>query len=199
LQRYWVYEELVMVLADRLREKSSAIAERWLRDTLATYPGESAAAFQRQTDPFANPVGHAVRAGTRAALDAFLHGEQPHKICFCLDEIIKIRAVQEFSPSRAISFVFLLKDAIRAELAAEDGHGSSCDSELTELEKQIDQIALGAFDIYMRYRAQVCELRINEVKRSVAKLVERLNRRNALPEADEVLMQPAASQHAQAE
>ncbi len=45
---------------------------------------------------------------------------------------------------------------------------------MAELDRRIDLVALGVFDIYMGYRGQVCELRINEVKRSVAMLTERM-------------------------
>jgi len=178
-----------MALAERLREKSSAIAQRWLRDTLATYPQDSAAAFGRQTDPFANPVGHALRTGTHAAVAALLAGKSPDEIAALLDDIVKIRAVQQFSPSRAISFVFLLKEAVRAELRADEGQAAASFAELAELERQIDRIALAAFDIYLRYREQVYELRVNEVKRSVAKLVERMNRHGALAEPGEDALQ----------
>jgi hypothetical protein len=110
-------------------------------------------------------VGHALRRGTRAAVDALLEGQEPGQVGAHLDEIVKIRAIQELKPSEAISFVFLLKEALRAELGAKGSDASL--SELAELEKRIDLIALSAFDIYTRYRGQIAELRINEIKRSV--------------------------------
>ena len=101
-----------MTFSARTREKSAAIAQRWLAKALAAYPAESAAAFARQQDRFANPVGHALRLGTRAAVAALLEGQEPGEICSHLDEIVKIRAVQELQPSEAIRFVFLLKEAL---------------------------------------------------------------------------------------
>jgi hypothetical protein len=176
--------ERSMVLSGRVRQKIPAIAERWLADALAAYPAGSAAAFRREKDPFANPVGHALRVGTRAAVEALLDGREAEEICAHLEEILKMRAVQEFPPSQAISFVFLLKEALRAELAPEGPDAALC-SELAELERRIDRMVLGAFDVYVRHRARVYELRINEVKRNVARLMEMGQRRGGLPPTDE--------------
>lgn len=179
-------------LAARLEQKKAAILERWLGDTLATYPKDGAAAFRREKDPFANPVGHALRVGTRATLEAVVEGKDPAQACSCLEDIIRIRAVQEFTPGRALSFVFLLKDAVRAELGRECREAPLAE-ELAGFESHVDQMALHAFDLYVRRREQVCELRVNEVKRSVAKMVERMNRRGSSPELENDLSQLGAS------
>jgi hypothetical protein len=162
-----------LAILDYLEEKSSAIADRWLTEALAAYPADSAAAFRREQDPFANPVGHALREGTRVALHALLQGRAPAEISAHLDDILKMRAVQEIKPSQAISFVFLLKEAIRTELRNEEGSPEFF-RELAGLDRQIDEVALAAFDLYLGYRSQVYELRVREVKRSVAVLAERL-------------------------
>ena len=101
-----------MALSARMREKSAAIAQRWLADALAAYPADSAAAFERQQDRFANPVGHALRVATRTAVEALAQGREPGEICRHLDEVVKIRAIQEFKPSEALCFVFMLKEAV---------------------------------------------------------------------------------------
>jgi hypothetical protein len=147
-----------------LRNQSEAIAERWLAVALAAYPDDSAAAFRRQRDRFANPVGHALRVGTRAAVETLLEGRPSDEVCSHLSDIIKIRAVQELLPSQAIGFVFALKDAIRTELR-DDAVEQMPSAELAELDRRIDEVALAAFDVYMRYRGQVYEVRINEIKR----------------------------------
>lgn len=166
----------MMTFRELLQEKKEAIVERWLSDVLATYPGESAAAFRRQKDPFANPVGHSLRVGTRGLFEALLDGMDAEKIHQYLLEIIKIRAVQQFSASQAVRFVFHLKQAVRGELpeAAGDPRFSE---DLATLERQVDQIALAAFDVFVQCREQVCELRVNEVKRRVSWVVDNMNKR----------------------
>jgi len=177
-----------MAHPSQLRERSLAIAERWLRETLATYSDDGAASFASNKDPFTNPVGHALREGTRAAVEALLDGKEAEEVCSCLDDAIKIRAVQEFTPSQALSFVFMLKEAVRSELGGGD-NGSPFSRELADLEEKIDRVALRAFDVFLGYRERVYKLRVNEVKRSVAVLVERLYGRSNDPSANEDLVE----------
>ncbi len=54
-----------MKLVELLLKNQDAIVERWLDLALATYGGDVPATFKRQKDPFANPIGHSLRVGTR--------------------------------------------------------------------------------------------------------------------------------------
>ncbi len=165
-----------MTLLERLQQKKDAIVQRWLDDVLATYSPDAAAAFGRQKDRFANPVGHSLRVATRGIFEWLLEETDSEKIHEHLHEVIKIRAIQDFSVSDAVRFIFHLKKAVRAELgkAIRDGRHWS---ELTELEEKIDQVALAAFEIFVQCREQVYQLRVNEAKRSVSWVVDRINRR----------------------
>ncbi len=168
-------------LGELLRDKRDMIVQRWLDDGLATYPEDSVSAFKRQKDPFANPIGHSLRLGTRAIFDALLHGADSDAIQHHLNEIVKIRAVQQMTASEAIRFVFSLKQAVRAEL----GHAARDPQIVGELEAfdcEVDRVALVAFDTYVQCREQVSELRISEVKRQVSWIIDRVNRRNTEPE-----------------
>jgi hypothetical protein len=187
-----------MALPSSIRDRSAAIAERWLRDTLATYSERASAAFGQQQDPFANPVGHALRIGTRAVVDALVEEREPGEICQLLDDVVRIRAIQEFSSSQAVSFVFLLKEALRAELGKKDSTDPSISAELARLEVRIDQIVLGVFDIYVHYRTQLYELRVNEVKRSVARLLQKNGCGFPAPSNDD-LLQLQTAREAEAE
>jgi len=187
-----------MAFADRLREKSSAIADRWVADTLNTYSKDASAAFDRQKDPFANPVGHALRVGLGAVTEALVEGKEPEEVCPHLDEIIRMRAIQEFSPSEALSFVFSLKGVIRAELGTAVVEPSAV-AELAKLDRRIDGIGLLAFDRYVGYREKVYQLRVNEMKRSVSKIVERMNRQGSPPEVEDASVQLETSNRAEAQ
>jgi hypothetical protein len=161
-----------------LRDRQGMIAQRWLEVGLTTYPSDSASAFKRQKDPFANPVGHSLRLGTKGIVAALLDGGEHEKIQQHLNEIIKIRAVQQITPSEAIRFVFALKQAVREEL----GPTASDPQILPELEafdREIDRVALAAFDSYVECRERVSELRIGEIKRQVSWVMDRVNRRSS--------------------
>lgn len=170
-----------MTLRQLLRKKRDAIARSWLEGILATYPGNSAAIFARQKDRFANPVGHSLRVGSEGILDAVLDHGDIEEVQKHLREIIKIRAIQQFAPSRAVGFVLQLKELFRTGLggAAADPEFSE---ELAELDAQVDRIALIAFDTYVECREQVYELRINEVKRQVSWIIGKVNERERDPE-----------------
>ena len=192
-----------MTLAELLQKNQDAIIGRWFEFALATYGGAAPAAFKRQKDPFANPVGHSLRVGTRNIFAALLSGMDGgkgdsgemdlEKIRQDLHDIVKIRAVQEFPASEAVGFVFQLKEAVRVELAgtklagakqAEAANDPRFRRELAKLESQIDQVALAAFDIFVQCREQVYDLRVNEVKRRVSWVMDKMNNRDC-PESVE--------------
>ena len=170
----------MITLAELLAKNKDAIVGRWLDDVLATYPGGSAA-FGRQKDRFANPVGYSLRLATRGIFEVLLGEMDTEKIGQHLEEIIRIRAVQEFSASQAVGFVFRLKEVVRAEMAGAVGDPRLA-PELAEFETRIDQIALTAFDVFVQCREQVCELRVGEMKRQVSWVADKLNRRGVGPE-----------------
>ena len=55
---------------------------------------------------------------TRALLEALLDGADDTVLRECLDEIVRIRAVQQMSSSEALGFVFRLKALIRDALGS---------------------------------------------------------------------------------
>jgi hypothetical protein len=156
-----------------LRGKEEAVVGRWLDDILSGYAPETSAFLENKGNRFANPVGHTLREGTRAILRCLLEKASPEQICRHLDEMIRVRAIQDFTASEAVSFIFLLKRAVRQELA---GEAPGLGAELAKFDAEVDQVALFAFDIYTRCRGQVYELRINEVKRNVSAILERTRR-----------------------
>lgn len=176
-------------LSDLLQQNKAAITDRWLDKILGTYSSRSTAFFKRRKDPFANPVGQTLSRSTEAIFDRLLEGlEGPtgmpvDVICVHLDEIIKVRSIQDFAPSQALSFVFHLKEAVREELGPELG-GSEIATELTKFERQIDQLALFSFDIFVKCREKLYELRVNEIKRTGFRLLRKANLIADAPELD---------------
>lgn len=166
-------------LSDLLLEHKDDIVDSWLEQTLASYHTDTALFLKRENNRFANPVGNALRIGIQKIFEALLEDSDFESdfegVCGQLNEIIKIRAVQDFTPSRAISFVFDLKKIIRSVLKKEL-RASEVRSDLDAFETRIDQVALFAFDIFVRCREQLYELRVDEVKRSVSTVFKRLER-----------------------
>lgn len=162
------------MLEEFLVQNKTALVEKWRRRIMESYPGDTAKFLGGQKNRFANPVGDAICRASQEIIDEFLNGMDPDRVSASLDRIVRIRAVQEFSPSQAVAFVYLLKPLIREQL---EGclRESECSRELTSLEDRIDRLALMAFDVYTLCRDSMSEIKVNEAKRKIHKLIDRLN------------------------
>ena len=145
---------------------------RWVNGLLETYPSDTSRFMKKQKDQFANPVGYTITKEIENLYEEFLQGLDTERISPILDRIIRIRAVQDFSPSRAIAFIFLLKRVIREELEKEIRENRLAD-ELLEFESRVDDLSLLAFDIYMKCREKIYEIKANQAKNQVSKLLQR--------------------------
>jgi hypothetical protein len=161
-----------LAVLELLAKRKGVIAGKWLDRIIASYPADTAGFLKRKGDRFANPVGTTLAQGTTEIVDALLDGQDLDRIRGALEPIVKIRAVQDFSPSSALRFVFQLKDVVRDALGSAAGDPAGA-GELQRLDQYIDRVALLAFDIYSRCREQVAEVRVSEVKRSVGHVLRR--------------------------
>jgi hypothetical protein len=169
-----------MTLRETLEGKKERIVARWLDVALSLYARDASAAFGRQKDQFANPVGHSLRAGTLAIFEALLDESDAEKIRQHLVEIVRIRAVQQFAASAALDFIFRLKDIVREE--APEVLSKEMSTGFAQYERRVDEVALMAFDVYVECREKVFEIRSNEMRRSVSWIVDKLNKKEDGPE-----------------
>lgn len=153
-----------MEFAEELRLKEDAIRQRWFEKILDSYPPNSRVFYRTKKDGFLNPVGTILSDRAGAILESLIRGFNRQELTRLLEDVIKIRAVQDFSPSEAVSFLQLLKSAVREELGIERGAGTWW-QEIGEFEERIDWMTLLAFDIYTGCRQRIYELRIEELKR----------------------------------
>jgi RsbRD-like negative regulator of sigma factor len=179
-----------MTFRELLIDKQAALCGRWLDAILGEYGELTAVRWRKERDPFANPVGHALVTGLPALLEAVAgEGEPAAGAVTALEDIVRIRSVQDLAPSRAVGFVYMLRDAIRAELQAELASGAHA-AELAAVERRIERLAMRAFDTYVRLREQVFRLRQEELKRSVASILRRWHG-DELPEPPSEVVQLA--------
>ena len=153
-----------------LIEKRSVILERWYNLILESYAADTQLFIKKQKDRFDNPVAYEFRQGIEGIYEALVHGMDHDSICSFLDRIISIRAIQEFPPSAAVAFIFLLKKAIRNTLEKEIVKGD-ISHKLLEYESRIDGLALLCFDLYMKRREKLYEIRANEAKQRISGLL----------------------------
>ncbi|MFC2172466.1 RsbRD N-terminal domain-containing protein [Acidobacteriota bacterium] len=152
------------VLKRLLEQHQKAILERWNSRILDSYPADTANFLKRERDQFANPVGHAITSGTEALYSGLLEEAEAGTFETILSDFIKIRAVQEFSPSQAIVFVLMLKNAAR-DVLSDDINKEEIYQEWLNFESKIDNLALLAFDIYMECREKIFTIRIKELQK----------------------------------
>ncbi|MFO7892701.1 MAG: RsbRD N-terminal domain-containing protein [Longimicrobiales bacterium] len=163
------------MLQEILEGREDALVERWLDYVLAAYPADGSAVFKRRTDRFANPVGHTSRTSVEALYRSVVRGdEESAERTAHLENVVRIRAVQEMAPSEAVGWVLELKRVIRAELEAR-GESGRHGAELRALEVRIDDLALEAFDLYVAFREELARLKVKEARRHVSWIVDRLN------------------------
>ena len=146
-----------------LIKKRSRILQKWFDHIRKTYPAETQRFWESKKNCFANPVGSTFLQGIEGLYDGLLQGVDSSKVRPFLDNIIRIRAVQDFSPSQALSFIFELKEIIRQEFAKEIREKQLI-PELLDCESRIDQFVLLALDVYMSCREKIYELKVKELR-----------------------------------
>jgi RsbT co-antagonist protein rsbRD N-terminal domain len=142
-------------------EKIRAFAERWLALTFETYPPATRRFLMAEKDVFRNPIGATLREGIPRLAEELCGEMNGESVTQALEGIVRIRAVQDFSARRAVEFLFLAKQALQEMLPGGVG---------AELESRVDEMALTAFDLYVRCREQLFEVRLAESRRQFGML-----------------------------
>ncbi|OGR01465.1 MAG: hypothetical protein A2511_00920 [Deltaproteobacteria bacterium RIFOXYD12_FULL_50_9] len=154
-----------MHLQELLIENKTVVLDKWINSVLATYPLDSTNFLTRQKDRFANPIGSSVSKGLSDLINAFCsEADGLAELSSDVEHLIKIRAVQDFSPSAAIGFVYDLK-VIVFELCQKEKQYNLLVEEWLDFSAKVDRLALKVFDLYMASRERIFKVRINELSR----------------------------------
>jgi hypothetical protein len=169
-----------MSLQKLLEENKSAILSRWFDSILETYPTDTKQFLRSKKNQFDNPVAHRITSGIEGIFSQILGEAEENDVSPFLDKVIRVRAVQDFTPSQAVAFVFDLKKIVREELGEAIREGQ-LSQDLWRFDGEIDKLGLLALDIYMKCREEIYEVRVKEVKRSVSRLIDRANKICGIP------------------
>ncbi len=162
-------------MRELLSARKTAILDRWFAVALESYPAETLSFLKSRDRQFANPVGYALYQGLESLWEALVLEQEPDiaLISPVLDSIVRIRAIQGLPPSQALAFLVHLKKLVREEL----GISNTVPSErLRTLESRIDFLVLASFDVYMKCREKVYELKADEARRETYRLTQMANR-----------------------
>ena len=165
-----------MDLKTTLDQKKETFIAKWFRATIDTYPSQTTKVLGKSSDRFANPVVALTKESISDTFQLFLTDFTPESLEKALDPIIRMRAVQVFSPAEAVGFVFVLKD-IGGSLLNEY-------EEFSEFNKLVDKVALAAFNKYMKCREEIFLLKAVESKRRIHNAFERAGLVAELKEED---------------
>lgn len=162
----------IMSLKALLQKHNSSIVKKWIDVVVNTYPPDTSQFLKSQTDPFANPVGNAISEGLHSIFDELISGPDWEKVKLFLEPIIRIRAIQNFTPSQATFFILPLKSIIRDKCKKELEKNDE-PKEIRLFDENIDRLLFLGFDIYVECREKIYSLKANEEKNKVFKAFKR--------------------------
>ncbi len=163
-----------MSLEDTLQDKRKAIMERWLDLVLADYSPDTSKFLKNKKDQFGNPVGHTLIQGLDVLCAALIEDRNDDEVAATLEDVIRIRAVQELAPSVGVGFLLSIKQAV-AKVAGKQLSAK----ELRTFDQRVDVLSLQAFDIYMACRTKLFEIRIDDLRRNHLDIREQVALRKA--------------------
>lgn len=163
--------EHVDAITDILARDRKVLIKAWLEKALQTYPPKTSEIFKNQKDPFANPIGATLSRSLEGIFDELLLESSTEKLEIHLRELVKVRAVQDFTPSGAISFLLDLKRIVRQRLAAASVEPGGAG--VVQFEERVDLLCLFAFDLFMQQREEIWKLRSQELKQRTSYLLRK--------------------------
>ena len=164
-----------MDLKQILKKNKKLFIKKWFQATINTYPAQSAKVMGKDSNRFDNPVGAATHETIEDVFNLIIGDFNREILEKTLDPVIRIRAVQAFSASEAVSFVFSLKKI---------GEDILDDSLIREFDKLVDEIALAAFNKLMKCKEEIFLLKATESKRRIHRAFERAGLVTELTEED---------------
>ncbi|MBF0105183.1 MAG: RsbRD N-terminal domain-containing protein [Deltaproteobacteria bacterium] len=162
------------MLKELLEHRQTEILKKWFDRVVNGYKPEAARFLTGGGDRFANPVRHTLLTEFENIF-SFLWGEGgDERLSTALENIIKITAVQDKTPSKALGFIFVLRDLLFEEVAADPALDAGIKQDmLVSCVHQTDSLVSLGFDIYSRCREKIYEIRIKEIKSQRAGVMAR--------------------------
>jgi len=155
-----------------LHKRKATILKKWFDLVLDTYPADSKRLFKQEKNQFGNPVGSTIFQELGNLFEEIINEIDKETISPFVERLIKIRAVQDFSPSGALGFIFDLKQIVVKEFK-DELKNQQVFREYVGFCTRVDELAMLAFDTYMKCREKIYEIRVNEVKNMTSRVLER--------------------------
>ena len=154
----------------KLKQNREAILNLWFDQVIKTYPEDTARLLAKSNNKFDNPVGSATKESLESTLALVFENSDltkqtnMDKLESALDPVVRIRAVQTiFTAEKAVGFVFALKAIVKKKIGTWD----------EAFDGKVDQVALAAFNRFMKCREDIFLLKATESKRRIHRAFER--------------------------
>jgi len=164
-----------MNIKQAIKKNKSLFLKEWFRATINTYPKDSAKILGKDSNRFDNPVGAVTRESLDNVLELLIDKFSEETLEKALDPVIRIRAVQAFKASDAVSFIFFLKK-IGGKILDDSMH--------MVFDRMVDEIALAGFNKFMKCKEEIFLLKATESKRRIHRAFERAGLVAELTEED---------------
>lgn len=161
-----------MEITELLIEKKSTILSQWIKEIVDTYPADSSRFLSKGTDRITNPLGYSIAQGLTSLYDVLCQEKNVQEsgdAMAALEQLVKIRAVQEFAPSEAVGFIYGLKNLLVKEYSRQGNPDLQAWQAFTD---RIDRIALQVFDMYMSNRERLHQIRVRELQSGTSQLTD---------------------------
>ncbi len=171
-----------MDVLDIFRPKKVAVVNEWTESVFKTYPLDTTGFLRTKKDDFANPVGEITTTVGNYFFDAAA-GEHilEDKLTLALERFVKVRSVQDFTPSQGLGVIFVFKQIFRKTFLDVCIKNNCVDAYL-EAESRIDTLCLMAFEMYVTSRDTIAQMRITEIRNGHSQIVRLAQRHGLVPD-----------------
>ena len=160
-----------MDLNQQLREKKSVILKRWCSAVLAV-PADESSGFLEKQNALTAEIAGSLEEGIGGLFDALLQGAMTEAASRFLDGLIRIMALSDFTASQTVGIILALKEDVRKELGSGTMNDPRWRKDRDAWDAAVDDMALLAFDNYMRHREAILESRAEEEKKETLRLLK---------------------------
>lgn len=153
-----------MRIQEFLSENRTELLEGWIGYALTSYSSDFSRFFKKNSDPFTNPMGYNITKSLSSLFDILSGARDDSGLDSFLDDIVRVRAIQDMTPSQSLSFFPRIKTLVR-ERARERDCMDTIAGDLEALDNQIDDMMFRSFDAYMKCREQIFQIKVGEITR----------------------------------
>ncbi len=164
------------------RQKKKAVVSAWVESVFNAYPLDTKGFLRTKNDDFCNPVGEITNTMGNYLFDAAA-GEHilEDRLRNALVRFVKLRSVQDFTPSQGLGVIFSFKQIFRNTFL-EDCQQKGGIAAYLEAESRIDTLCLMALDLYVESRETIAQQRITEIRKGHSQIVRYAQRHGLIPE-----------------